>query len=596
MFQEQSVFMFVYEIMSRKIIKVDSSSSINYAVELMLRSSRDEVIILKDIDSSDYEDNVKGIITKSDIANLKRDKIDFTQPIGKFMNKEEAVLTISESETVRSARDIMMDQGIGRLLVVDKNVITGMVTARDLLSTFYLKIEEIELQLRTILESLQEAVCVINTKGIVTFWNKKSEKLYGVSESAIVGKHIKQFFPNALLLKALEEKRSYENLKHKPNKDSSVVISAVPLIYEGRLIGAVSTDRDVNEITKLSMELEREKSKVEFLQDQMQTISNEKYSFGTIIGKSKAIENAIVLAKQVAKSNASVLITGESGTGKEVFARAIHQVSGRNGSFVPINCSAIPYNLLESELFGYVEGAFTGALKKGKPGKFELANGGTLFLDEIGDMPLEMQAKLLRVLQDSIITRVGSDKSISVDVRILAATNKDLQLLMSEEKFREDLYYRLNVVSILLPPLRERKIDIPDLVKDFVAEFSQKNLIPNIGITAEVMKYLTDYTWKGNIRELRNTVERLVILSPDGKISKDKLPEDILNHSDTGHDTDEESTNSFDLEKAVSKLERNTIKKAMMLCGGNKMKTAEMLKIKRTTLYYKLKQYGLEEE
>jgi len=594
-FQEQSVFMFVHEIMNRKTIKVDCGSSINYAVELMLRSARDEVIVLKDISSCLYEANVEGIVTKSDIANFKRDRIDFTQPIGKFMNRERPIFTISESETARAARDMMMDKGIGRLLVVERNTIMGMLTAHDLLSTFYLKIEEIELQLRIILESLQEAVCVINTKGIVTFWNKKSEKLYGVPENAIVGKHIKQFFPNALLIKALEEKKAYENLKHKPNKDSSVVISAIPLIYEGRLIGAVSTDRDVNGITKLSMELEREKSKVEFLQEQMQTISTDKYSFGTIIGKSKSIENAIVLAKQVAKSNASVLITGESGTGKEVFARAIHQVSGRKGTFVPINCSAIPYNLLESELFGYVEGAFTGALKKGKPGKFELANGGTLFLDEIGDMPLEMQAKLLRVLQDSIITRVGSDKSISVDIRILAATNKDLQILMAEEKFREDFYYRLNVVSILLPPLRERKIDIPDLVKDFAREFSEKNMIPSVEITSEVMKYLTDYTWKGNIRELRNTVERLVILSPDGKISKDKLPEDILNHSTGGPDTDEEGGDSFDLEKAVSKLETNTIKKAMILCSGNKMKAAEMLKIKRTTLYYKLKHYGLED-
>ncbi len=594
MFQEQSVFMFVHEIMSRKVIKVGSDSPINYAVELMLGSSKDEVIILKDINSSLYEANVEGIITKSDIANLKRDKIDFTQPIGKFVNKKRTVFKISESETARAARDMMMDKGIGRLLVVERNTIIGIVTARDLLSTFYLKIEEIELQLRTILESLQEAVCVINTKGIVTFWNKRSEKLYGVSESAIVGKPIKNFFPNALLLKALEEKRAYENLKHKPNKDSSVVISAIPLIYEGRLIGAVSTDRDVNEITKLSMDLEREKSKVEFLQDQMQTISNDKYSFGSIIGKSKAIENAIILAKQVAKSNASVLITGESGTGKEVFARAIHQVSGRKGSFVPINCSAIPYNLLESELFGYVEGAFTGALKKGKPGKFELANGGTLFLDEIGDMPLEMQAKLLRVLQDSIITRIGSEKSISVDVRILAATNKDLQLLMSEEKFREDLYYRLNVVSILLPPLRERKIDIPDLVKDFCAEFSDKNGVKNTQIDSEVMKYLTDYGWKGNIRELRNTVERLVILSPDGKISKDKLPEDILNYTAVNEKMDDDSFDSFDLEQIVYNLEKKTIKKAMEVSGGNKAKAADLLKIKRTTLYYKLNHYEIE--
>ncbi len=454
---------------------------------------------------------------------------------------------------------------------------------------------QIELQLRLILGNLHEAVCVINTAGIVTFWNASSERLYGINAEEIVGFHIEKFFPNALLLKVLREKKTFENIKHKPKDESDIILSATPLIYNGELIGAVSTDRNFNEITNLYMQLEREKTTVEILKQQIEEITQDKYYFGKIIGKSKALIDAMVIAKQVAKADASVLITGESGTGKEVFSRAIHQESHRKGNFIPVNCSAIPSNLLESELFGYVEGAFTGAYKKGRPGKFELANGGTLFLDEIGDMPLMMQAKLLRVLQDGIITRVGGGEPIKVDARIIAATNKDLQQLMEEGQFREDLYYRLNVVSILIPPLRERKEDIPELINDFILEFAEKNNREGMNISPDAMKILSNYHWKGNIRELKNTIERLVILSKNNTIEIEDLPIEIVNSTSNTSFMGMDISNNFDLKKSVDEYEKSIILEALLTTKGNKVQAAELLKIKRSTLYYKLNLYNLTE-
>ena len=461
---------------------------------------------------------------------------------------------------------------------------------------FIVESKEIELQLRLILGNLHEAVCVTNKEGIVTFWNTSSELLYGINQEDILGEEIGAFFPDAIILRALRENKTFENIKHKQKHLSNILSSAKPLVYNGEIIGAVSTDRNLDEINNLLMELEKEKTKVELLQQQMKEITQDKYFFGKIIGKSKALLDAMVIAKQVAKTNASVLITGESGTGKEVFSRAIHEESNRKGDFIPVNCSAIPANLLESELFGYVEGAFTGAYKYGRPGKFELANGGTLFLDEIGDMPVIMQAKLLRVLQDGMVTRVGGGTPIKVDVRIIAATNKDLKKLMEEGRFREDLYYRLNVVSIVIPPLRERREDIPELINDFLVEFSKKNNKLNLSISTETMKILSDYSWKGNIRELKNTIERLVILSKNEIIEKEDLPKDIINSIETINYIEIKSKEKFDFIKVVEEFEKNIIKDALEKTNGNKVKTAELLNIKRSTLYYKLNQYGMVSE
>ena len=316
---------------------------------------------------------------------------------------------------------------------------------------------------------------------------------------------------------------------------------------------------------------------------QLESQVGKKYSFENIIGKSKAIQSAILLAKKVSPTDANVLLLGETGTGKEVFAQAIHNSGSRkNKSFMALNCSAFSNELLESELFGHKEGAFTGAIKD-KKGLIEEANGGTLFLDEIGEMHLDLQSKLLRVLETSEFIKVGDTKSIKVNVRIIAATNKNLEEEIKEEKFREDLFYRLNVFTILLPPLRERKEDIPELANYYLSFFSEKTNKRFIGINAEANKVLQHYNWKGNIRELKNTIERAVILEDGEWITQHSLPSDMQFQSENN------PAGSYEL----AEIERQHILKVLLHTKGNKTEAARLLNIGLTTLYRKIEEYKL---
>ena len=585
-------FSSIGEIIYKDTLFVHCSETIKTTLDKMLSNSKYEAIIVKDLENKYDIENALGIVVINDISRLFVGKVDFNDSIEKYASE---IISINMNESISTSKILMKRSSLNRLVVLQNNKMMGVLTPVELLKYHDFEENEIEIQLRIVLGNLHEAVCVINTSGIVTLWNPSSEKLYDVKSEDIIGQNISTFFPNNLLIKALNENTSFTNIKHRPKDGSEVIISAIPLTYKGRLIGAVSTDRDVNEITKLYVELEKEKTRVEMLKRQMLELTHDRYRFDKIVGKSKGLTDAIRLAQQVAKTDASVLITGESGTGKEVFSMAIHKESGRPGNFIPVNCSAIPGNLLESELFGYVEGAFTGASKKGKAGKFELADNGTLFLDEIGDMPLIMQAKLLRVLQDGIVSRIGSEKSKKVNARIIAATNKDLDEMMKTGEFREDLYYRLNVVSIVIPPLRERKEDIPDLINRFTMEFAEKNNLGQFQISTDAMRILTDYGWNGNVREVRNTIERLVILSKDNKIEAEDIPNEIIQATNTTSYTDLDINQDFDLKKAVEEFEKNVIIKALATTNGNKVQAAELLNMKRATLYYKLNLYNLDE-
>jgi len=306
--------------------------------------------------------------------------------------------------------------------------------------------------------------------------------------------------------------------------------------------------------------------------------------FPEIIGKSKAIQEVFYIMQMVAESNANVLITGESGTGKELVARAIHKNSLRKSKpFIIVDCTTIPENLLESELFGHEKGAFTGATER-KTGLIELAHEGTVFLDEIGELPMFLQKKLLRFLQEKEIQRIGSTQRMKVDVRVISATNKDLEQAIKEGSFREDLYWRLNVVRINLPPLRERKEDIPLLVHHFLNKFSKKNNKPIPQLEPEVMDALINYNWTGNIRELANIIERAVVLSPSGLISIKHLPRRI--QENTGWSIVKENTfNLLEVEKAL-------ILKALNSTGWNQTKAAEILGISRKQLRTKMKHHG----
>lgn len=307
-----------------------------------------------------------------------------------------------------------------------------------------------------------------------------------------------------------------------------------------------------------------------------------------MIGNSAKMKNIIETIEQVAPTRTTVLITGESGTGKELVAQAIHQCSGRTGKFVPVHCSALPDNLIESELFGHERGAFTGAVEMRK-GRFELAEGGTIFLDEIGEIPLHIQVKLLRVLESRSFERIGGSETIVTDARVVAATNRDLKKMVEEGTFREDLFYRLDVVSLEIPPLRERKEDIPLLVKHYLDVFNKENG-KDIGITETAMASLCAYAWPGNIRELRNCVERMVVLCRGKMIELENVPVDVREGVTPGIAKTVLAQPSCDLECN----EKMLIERALNECKGNRTKAAEKLGISRRTLHRKLHTYNLE--
>ncbi len=325
------------------------------------------------------------------------------------------------------------------------------------------------------------------------------------------------------------------------------------------------------------------------------------YSFSNIIGKSPQMKNLFEKVLMVAPTDTTVLITGESGTGKELIANAIHQNSLRkNNIFLPINCAAIPAEILESELFGHEKGAFTGAVNQ-KVGKFELASNGTLFLDEIGEMSLDLQAKLLRIIEQKEFMRVGGNKLIKVKTRIIAATNQNLEELVKSGKFREDLYFRLKVVHLKIPPLRERKGDIPLLVNHFLKKFGELHGKPEISISPEALKVLEHYRWPGNVRELQNLVESLVIFSNDDIITAENIPDEIISQSDfkteikKPHIIENSDNILIKLGEPLEEIEKKVILKTLRMFNGNKTHTAKALKIGLRTLHRKLKEYGEEQ-
>jgi PAS domain S-box-containing protein len=587
----------VKDIMNKQFIKVKGYESIKDTLNKMIEANKDEVIVVDD------EEQLIGVFTRKDIAKITSDKkISIEEQVINYTNQK--TITINMNASARTARNTMIENGIGRLPVIENGVIIGVITSNNIRDSFYLKIDEMfELQ-NNIINNLHEAVCICNNVGIVNYWNKSSEELYGVKAETIVGQYIGSFFPNALILQSLKDGKRRDNVEHEPAMGKFVILSTVPIYNsKGVLVSIVSTDRDVTEVVKLSKQLEKEKRKVELLQLAYKREIATNYNFSSIIGKNKKIIEAIAMSQKVAQSSASILITGESGTGKEVFAKSIHEASGRVGNFVVINCGAIPGQLLESEIFGYVEGAFTGAIKKGKTGKFEFANKGTLFLDEIGDMPMEMQVKLLRVLQDGVVYRLGSEKGIITDTRIIAATNRDLKQLMKESKFRDDLYYRFAVVQIELPPLRERKEDIKELVSLFINQIAKKEDVEIISIDERIYPLLFHCPWEGNIRELKNVIQRMIVLSTEGKITLDSVPDYILNnleYKDTVQtaidDKKDNDVGKYDLVNIIGNIEKKTIEEVLLLVDGNKQKAAKILNLKRSTLYYKLKQYGIQEK
>ncbi len=445
-------------------------------------------------------------------------------------------------------------------------------------------------ELRDFADIIREGVCAIDENGVVTIWNHSAENMYNISAGEITGRRLTDFFPNALLEKVRLSRQAEVNVPHHPQGkgDTHILISAAPWYVDGVFKGVVSTDRNYDEVVALYAELENARAKLSFLQGEMKKQSG---VFASLVGHDPIFLKSINRAAQIAPTHASVMISGESGTGKEMFARGIHELSERDGLFIPINSSAIPAELFESEFFGYAPGAFTGASRKGKAGYFEMADAGTIFLDEISELPLLAQAKLLRALQEHEVMRVGSGTAIKVDVRVIAASNKNLVEMMRQNKFREDLYYRLNVVGINIPPLRARQQDIPLLIKYFVTAMAKKNKKTVSSVDKDVIDLLCKYSWPGNIRELMNVIENLVVTCREKIISREHIPDYMLTSLSNNNHQDAEYP--LDLASATQALEEENIRKALEVCKYNKSKAARMLGIPRASLYNKMHEYGI---
>ncbi len=437
-----------------------------------------------------------------------------------------------------------------------------------------------------ICEVSSEGSFTINKFGEVTYLNKKGGEILEIDVKTVVGKHVSEIFDHhKQLLEILETSSGWVNRDffiYRPNKRIHIVKSAIRLVDDRKqLVGGIFLFREIKTVRNFVANI---------------VGTNAVYTFDNILYKSKNMEELIQLAKAAAKTDSSILIESESGTGKELIAQAIHNYSNRyNGPFITIDCSSIPHDLVESELFGYVDGAFTGARKGGNIGKFELSHGGTIFLDEIGEMPLDMQSKLLRAIQNRTITRVGGNDPIPVDFRIIAATNRKLEDEIQNGNFRLDLFYRLNVIHLSLPPLRERIEDIPYLVDLFIEKTSKReNRIPP-AISKQCIQLLQTYTWPGNVRELENIIERVTILASE-EIELKHFPKYI---SELQPDTlVEEETKTIQIYDPDAPMERQDVEKQLILktlseTNGNKSLTAKKLGISRSSLYNKLRSYNI---
>jgi transcriptional regulator with PAS, ATPase and Fis domain len=380
------------------------------------------------------------------------------------------------------------------------------------------------------------------------------------------------------------------------NKSHSInghdmVVQRIPIKKEGKVIAVYGQVmfQTVEEVKQLAAKLSMLESKVQLFEKEIFDLRSTKYTFNCIIGKSDEILYLKDEAQKAALNDSTVLVTGESGTGKELFSQAIHNASPRrHRPFVRINCATIPKDLLESELFGYEEGAFTGAKVKGKPGKFELANNGTIFLDEIGDLPLEMQPKLLRVLEEKEFERIGGTKIIRSDFRVICATNQNLEDLMGKQKFRKDLFYRLNVIPIFIPPLRKRQEDIIPLAKHLLKKMTLAANRSQMDLEKTAAKELKSYDWPGNARELSNVLERAMYSSDNNTIYKGDLPFN-LDYSTKPHGEKKKPT----LKNAQSQAQIKAIYQALARTSYNKAKAAKLLGIHRTLLYKKMKEYDI---
>lgn len=444
-----------------------------------------------------------------------------------------------------------------------------------------------------ILDNIHDIVMVIDSDTIIVYANEAYAKVLGIPVHKVLGRRLDLIEPDAVAIKVLRSGVAiFNNREYISSVNIDTIGGAFPLFEDGKIVGCVSIFNNISEVVELNRELQRTKGVAAYLQEQLNQKEQLPLSLKEYLGQSNPLQEPLELVAKVARTDSTVLIMGESGTGKEVLARAIHNSSRRKDKpLIKVNCAAIPEHLLESELFGYEEGAFSGAKKGGKLGKFELAHGGTIFLDEIGDMSLNMQAKLLRVLQEKELERVGGTKTIKLDIRVIAATNCDLEKMVHNGSFRLDLYYRLNIVPLHILPLRQRREDIITLAHEFLSKFSEEAGQP-LTISPQVIRILRDYDWPGNVRELQNVLEHASIVRSGTQIEVQHLPAYLQPAEEACRQF---QYNPYDLKKALATIEKELILGALSHSNNNRSAAIKKLGISRRAFYEKLRRYNIAE-
>jgi transcriptional regulator with PAS, ATPase and Fis domain len=439
----------------------------------------------------------------------------------------------------------------------------------------------------TIFECVYDGVVIVGRSGDIQYMSKNYCGFLNIDRNDCLGEHVTNVIENTRMhLVVRTGKEEIADLQFL--RGNYVIANRIPIVENQEIIGALGTIifRDISEWKKMNSHIKGLLSELNFYRDEWKETNGLKYSLNDLIGESGQMKALKERVERISSGDISVLIRGESGTGKELLAHSIHQLSERsNKPFVKVNCGAIPEHLIESELFGYEEGAFTGAKKGGKLGKFQFANGGTIFLDEVGDMPLHMQVKLLRVLQEKEFEPIGSLHSKKVDVRIIAATNRPLETMIRNKLFREDLFYRINAVQLMIPPLRERREDIPLLANFFIKKMAAQIGKRMNSFHQDALSVMEQYNWPGNIRELENVIEASIYLSKEEMIGVDSLPDYLKNQNCL--------VEELSLKKVVEETEKKVIEKVLKQVEFDKKQAAKILKIGKTNLYDKIKKYGI---
>jgi PAS domain S-box-containing protein len=459
-------------------------------------------------------------------------------------------------------------------------LLAGKIAEQQALNSW----EKTYMQLETIIESIHEGIIAIDENGIITTCNQTAQQLIKLDKQSLIGAPIDRIWAETPMLHTLQTGKGYieqEEIYKLGDHEMHFIVTSRPIHINGRVIGVVASFRRMADMRRLAYILTNEHQDLEFSQ---------------ILGKSRSLALIIKQAQQVARGTSNILITGESGTGKGMLAAAIHSASNRsNGPLIIVNCGAIPEALLESELFGYAGGAFTGAKREGKAGKFELADGGTIFLDEIGDLPLHLQVKLLHVLQSKQVERVGSNKLVSINIRVISATNKNLEEMVQSKEFREDLYFRLNVIPLHMPALRERKEDVPLLMDYFLFKYRETFNHPLLDFTPEVRQLFSNYQWPGNVRELENAIEYAVNMETSEYIGTDSVPIRIRNACQQAPIV-EAKVRDQSLKEQMKEYEKQILLDMLYQFGHSleaKRTIADILGIGLATLYRKLEEYQI---